>query len=210
MSCDVISTGSKGNAVVVGGVILIDAGVPFKKLEPYVKDLCMVFLTHRHGDHFNPATVRRLHKERPALRFGCCEWMVEPLIVAGVPAARIDVYTLGLEYSYGMASVEAFPLYHDVENCGYKLNQGGKRILYATDTGTMDHVEAKAFDLYMIEANHTEAELSERIRRKTEAGEFVYENRVQGTHLSREAADLWLAMNAGPNSEVVYLHGHEE
>ena len=38
MTYNIISTGSKGNAVVINGRILIDCGVPFKALEP-VKSL---------------------------------------------------------------------------------------------------------------------------------------------------------------------------
>jgi L-ascorbate metabolism protein UlaG (beta-lactamase superfamily) len=209
-SVEVIATGSKGNAVVLGGVILIDCGVPFKKLEPYAQQVQLVLCTHRHGDHFNPTTIRRLHQERPALRFGCCYWLVEYLIAAGVAPANIDVYDIGPMYDYGAMQVESFPLVHDVQNCGYKIHMNGERILYATDTGTMDHVEAMGFDWYLIEANHMEHEITERIQRKTEAGEFVYEYRAAENHLSRESADLWLASNAGRNSKIIYLHGHEE
>ena len=213
MTCDVIATGSQGNAVALGGEILIDCGVPFKKIAHIVPTLKLVLLTHRHADHFNPTTIKRLHRERPALRFGCCEWMVPYLISAGVSPLVIDLYipdALGF-YKYGdRFKVLPFPLLHDVENCGYKIVHREERIMYATDTSTLDHVTAHGFDLYLIEANHTEQEIAERIRRKNEAGEYVYEHRVEVTHLSRESADAWLAMNAGPNSKVIYLHQHKE
>ena len=38
MTYDIISTGSQGNAIVVDGKILIDCGIPFKKLTPYQED----------------------------------------------------------------------------------------------------------------------------------------------------------------------------
>ena len=212
MICNVISTGSKGNAVLLGG-ILFDCGVPYKQIEPYVKKLQLVLLTHIHGDHFNPATIRRLHKERPALRFGCCQWLVRPLLDAGVAAKCIDVYDPDSEYTYGIGtSVSPFYLAHDVENCGYRIWYGNdEKALYATDTGTMEGIIAQGYDLYMIEANHTEADLAERIKRKTEAGEFVYEYRAAAGHLSKEKADAWLAQNATPGkSRVVYLHKHED
>ena len=41
----VISTGSKGNAVLLNDEILIDCGVPFRELEPYCKGLRLVLLT---------------------------------------------------------------------------------------------------------------------------------------------------------------------
>lgn len=210
MICDVIATGSTGNSVVLGDMILLDCGVPYKLIEPYVRDLRLVLLTHVHGDHFNPATIRRLHRERPTLRFGCCDWLLRPLLDAGIAAKQIDLYDIGRRYDYCGVSVEAFHLLHDVRNCGYKIGVDGKMALYATDTGTLDDVSAPGFDLYMIEANHQEAELAERIKRKAEAGEFIYEHRAAATHLSRESADAWLAWNAGPNSKVVYLHQHKE
>ena len=215
MICNVISTGSQGNAVILNNEILIDCGVPYKQLKPFVQDLHLVLLTHAHGDHFNPTTIRKLHETRPTLRFGCCAWMVNHLLAADVSPRVIDVYSFASrtafnEYDRGRVIVLAFPLFHDVENCGYKILIGEKTALYATDTATMDGISAPGFDLYMIEANHTEQELEERIRRKKENGEFVYEHRVENTHLSRESADLWLAMNAGPNSKVIYLHQHKE
>lgn len=206
-----IATGSSGNAVLLEDFILIDCGVPYKTLSPYVKGLRLVLLTHRHADHFNKSTILRLHKERPVLRFGCCEWMVPLLIAAGVPSRNIDVYEFGEVYNYGTMDLSTFPLVHDVENCGYKIGIAGERALYATDTGRLDVVSAPGFDLYMVEANHTEAEIQERIQRKTEAGEFVYEYRAAAGHLSKEKTEAWLAENATPGkSKVVYLHGHKE
>jgi phosphoribosyl 1,2-cyclic phosphodiesterase len=211
MICDVIATGSQGNAVVLDGEILIDCGVPYKQIAHIVPTLKLVLLTHRHKDHFNETTIKRLHRERPTLRFGCCDWLLRPLLDAGVSVRCIDLYCSDDVYAYGTSTaVSPFPLSHDVPNCGYKINHGGESVIYATDTSTLDHVTAQGFDLYLIEANHTEDELADRIRRKTDAGEYVYEHRVEVTHLSRESADAWLAMNAGRNSKVVYLHQHKD
>ena len=214
MICDVIATGSQGNAVALGSEILIDCGVPYRRISHIVPMLKLILLTHRHSDHFAATTIRRLHKERPALRFGCCAWMVPCLLTAGVSPAVIDIYDAKADgvYAYdgGRINISAFPLFHDVENCGYLIGYNGEKIMYATDTSTLDHISARGFDLYLIEANHTEDELADRIRRKAASGEYVYEHRVEVTHLSRESADAWLAMNAGPNSKVIYLHQHIE
>ena len=211
MICNVIATGSTGNAVLLERCVLIDCGVPYKALAPYVRMFGLVLLTHVHGDHFNRATIRRLAQDRPLLRFGCCEWMVPELLAEGVPACRIDVYRPPANvYNYGDVLVEPFFLPHDVENCGYKIWIGREASVYATDTATLEGIEARGFDLYMIEANYTQDELEARIQRKAEAGEFIYEYRAAASHLSREQADEWLARNAGPNSEIIYLHGHKE
>ncbi len=213
MTYDILATGSSGNCVIINGEIAIDMGIPMKKLREsgYIKSLKLVLLTHAHGDHFNPATVRALHQERPTLRWGCCEWMVPHLLEAGVDNRVIDVLSLGMPYQYrGDYVVWAQKIPHDVENCCYHIGVGNEIIFYATDTSTLDHIEAKDYDLYLIEANHTKAEIEARIADKLSRGEFAYEVRAARNHLSQEQALEWLARNAGPNSQYVFLHQHME
>lgn len=216
MTYNIISTGSKGNAVVINDHILIDCGVPFKALEPVKKDLRLVLLTHWHSDHFNPRTVPALAKERPALRWGCCEWMVGPLLEAGVDKRRIDVIrpdkpgeTSHAMIYNGLAIVRPEPLVHNVPNCGWHIEHGREHLFYATDTGTLDGVEAKEYDLYMVEANHTRTELEARMEAKRAAGEFSYECGAAQNHLSQEQALDWLYQQMGPNSRYVFLHQHQ-
>ena len=211
---NIISTGSKGNAVILGDCVLVDCGVPYKELSPYIRDLRLVLLTHSHGDHFNPATVRRLHQERPLLRWGCCSWMVPSLVAAGVSFRVIDVYDpdsgAAVKYLNPALYVRPERLTHDVPNCGYHLTIDGMRIFYATDTGTLDGIEAKGYDLYMVEANHTRADIAARVAEKQAAGLYAYEIKAAENHLSREQTEDWLYQNMGPRSRYVFLHGHEE
>ena len=218
MTFDVIATGSTGNAVVINDSILIDCGVPFKALEPVKKELKLVLLTHVHGDHFKPRTVRALHKERPTLRWGCCDWMVGPLLEAGVDKRVIDVYDPDLPafLMYGPhISIRPQLLVHDVPNCGYHMifppeQATRERMCYATDTATLDGVEAKDYDWYLIEANHAREELEARARAKMEKGEFAYEFRAASNHLSQEQAEDWIYRNIGPNGRYAFLHQHEQ
>jgi len=209
---DILATGSSGNAVVINGEILIDCGVPYKTLEKsgYIKALKLVLLPHEHRDHFNPATVGRLHRERPALRWGCCEWMVRPLLEAGVDKRVIDLFEPGETYCFfRVCSVTPEALPHDVPNCGYHIQAlNGELLFYATDTSTLDGIEAKDYGLYLIESNHTKAEIESRIAVKMSRGEFSYEVRAARNHLSQEQAEEWLARNSGPNSRYVFLHQH--
>ena len=209
MTYEVISTGSQGNAVLIQGGILIDCGVSFRKLEPYEKQIQLVLLTHRHGDHFKPRTVAVLAYARPTLRWGCCAWMVQPLVDAGVDRRKIDVLSPGEIYRYnGLAEISPEHLHHNVPNCGYRIKIGAERLFYAKDCGTLDGIEAKNYDLYLIEANHTKAEIEARIAEKLEAGQFAYEYAAAQNHLSREQAMDWLSENAGPNSMYQFLHQH--
>ena len=210
MNYNIISTGSQGNCVILNDCIAIDMGVPFKALKEVYKDLKIVLLSHRHSDHFNPTTIKTLARERPTLRWACCEWLVPNLVECGVGKRNIDVLTIGKIYDYKAFKVSPIKLYHDVDNCGYRVFYGDKKAIYATDTHTLEGITAKDYDLYLIEANYGEEELQERINRKMETGEYCYELNVAKRHLSHEQASAFLLENMRKDSEYVFLHGHKE
>jgi len=210
MKFDIIETGSTGNAMVINSTILIDCGVPFKKLSDYYRKLNLVLLTHVHGDHFYKTTIKRLSEERPILRFGCGQWLVQNLVDLGVNKRNIDVYQMNTVYDYKKFKIKPFDLVHNVPNCGYRINIEGEKLIYATDTNSMSHIDAKGYDYYFIEANYTEDEIRERIKEKEQQGLFVYELDVLKNHLSKEKCDNWLYKNMSSNSQYVYMHGHAE
>lgn len=210
MNYKIISTGSQGNAIVLNKIILLDCGVPFRDLKDVYKDLRIVLLTHRHADHFNKTTIRKLAAERPTLRFACCSWLVSELLQCGVSIHNIDSLEIGRIYDYSAFKVSPVKLYHDVDNAGWRVFINAEKAIYMTDTVTLEGITAKNYDLYLIEANYITEELEERIRAKEAAGEYVYEYRVRNVHLSKEKADEWLLDNIGENSEAIYIHQHIE
>lgn len=213
MNYNILQTGSSGNCVIINDCIAVDIGIPWKKLQPHSAQIKLVLLTHIHGDHFKPATVRALHRERPAVRWACCEWMVQPLVEAGVSKRVIDVVDCQAIaralYPDIYTSIRAQKIPHNVPNCAWDIRiYGGESILYATDLATLDGIEAKNYTMYFLEANHDRAEIEARIAAKHAAGEFAYEEAAARNHLSREQAEDWLARNAGPNSKYILLHQH--
>lgn len=210
MKYNIISTGSKGNAVVINKEILIDCGVPFKALAKAATEIKLVLLTHEHGDHFNRRTIKRLSHERPTLRFACCEWLTEMLTAEGVPQKNIDVLKTGKKYSYGRFYVSPVKLYHNVPNCGWRIYWNDEKMFYATDTNTLAGITAKGYDLYMIECNYEDKEIQDRIRAKQICGQYAYETEVIHNHLSKAKCDEFIVSNAADNSTYVYLHMHEE
>lgn len=194
--------------MIIENIVLIDCGVSFKQLKDYYKDLQIVLLTHIHGDHFKKSTIKKLAFERPTLRFACGEWLVADLVECGVDKSNIDVLEIDKQYDYGAFSVQAIELYHDVPNCGYKIDINDKRMIYATDTSSLNHIEAKNYDLYLVEANYEIEDLENRIKEKQEKGEYVHEHRVKETHMSKEATNNWLVENMGENSVFEYMHEH--
>ena len=210
MNYKIISSCSTGNATIIRDIILIDCGVTFKKLEKYYKQLKIVLLTHVHQDHFNRSTIKRLAQERPTLRFACCEWLLQPLLECGVERRNIDILQIGTKYDYKLFKIVAIKLYHDVNQCGYRILFDDYKVIYMTATKTIEGISAKNYDLYLVEANYKENELEERIKQKQLQGDFTYEWRVKDTHLSEEQCVEFLLNNMGKNSEYVFMHQHIE
>lgn len=210
MNYKIISSCSTGNAVIIRDFILIDCGVTFKKLEKYYKNLKIVLLTHIHQDHFKKATIRKLAQERPTLRFACCKWLLEDLIKCGVSKKNIDVLEIGIKYNYKLFKIVPIKLYHDVPQCGYRVLFDDYKVIYATDTKTLEGITAKDYDLYLIEGNYEDEEIEERIRKKQQVQQYCYEYRARYTHLSKGQASDFLLKNMGENSEYVFMHEHVE
>ena len=206
----VIGTGSTGNAVLLNNRILVDCGVPYRDIAPYIRQIQLVLLTHCHGDHFNPATVRRLAAERPSLRFAGGAWLLQEMVDAGISKRNIEVLECGKMYNYGIDSIIPVRLNHNVPNCGYKIHFAGGKVFYATDTNDLNGIFAKDYDLYLVEANYEDEEIRRRIKQKEIDGEFAYEKNVLHNHLSKEKCDAWIYANAGCTSEYVYLHQHRD
>lgn len=207
---DVLQTGSSGNCLILSDVLALDMGVTYKTVAPYVRSLQLVFVGHEHGDHFKASTIRALAQNRPSLRFCGGPWMISRFLSAGVSKANIDVLEAGKRYDYGAFQIEPVPLFHNVPNFGLKIFINGKRVIYIVDTGSVAGIEAKDFDYFLLESNHSRAEIQARIAAKQAAGEFAYEIEASRNHLSFEQAMDWLAANMGPNSQYIFLHQHKE
>lgn len=210
MNYKIISSCSTGNATIIRDIILIDCGVTFKRIEKYYKRLKIVLLTHLHSDHFKKETIKKLAQERPTLRFACCEWLLQPLLECGVLRKNIDVLQIGTRYDYKLFKIVPIKLYHDVPQCGYRVLFDDYKVIYMTDTRTVEGIVAKNYDLYLVEGNYEEEELEQRIKQKQEEGLYYYESRVRNTHLSKGQATDFLLNNMGKNSEYVFMHEHVE
>lgn len=199
---NIISSGSKGNAVLYFNSVLVDCGVPFASLKPILYNIQLILLTHEHGDHFNESTIKALVKERPTLRIGCCEWMTDKLDFV----KNLDVFKIGAVYNYGNLMISPVKLYHDVPNCGYRIFKNGKRIFHATDTSHLDGITAKDYDLYAIEHNYDAETVFEAIAMLEAAGNYAYQKGAVNSHLSEKQARDFIFENKGENSQVLRLH----
>lgn len=198
----IIATGSKGNAILYHNCILVDCGVPFTLLKPYYKDIKLVLLTHIHGDHFNIQTIKKLAFERPSIRFGCPIHLKSSM----PPHTNIDIYEYNRTYVYNFAAITPIELKHDVPNFGYKIHSYNTKLFHATDTSTLEGIEAKDYDLYAIEHNYDEESTIKKLYEDDENGLYNHQSRSIFTHLSEQQAKDWLYKNKGENSEVLRLH----
>ena len=99
---------------------------------------------------------------------------------------------------------------HDVPNVAVHLEIDNEKLLYATDTSNIDHVNAVYYDYYLIEGNYKEKELEERKERKLLNGEYVIEDRIANSHLSYEQCLDYFMKNAKDSSVLEVMHQHVE
>ena len=204
---NVLASGSKGNAVIYGKSILIDCGVPFALIKPYLKEIQLILLTHEHGDHLNVATLKKIISERPALRVGCCEWLMDKLDFV----KNLDIYQVGSLYDYGVVKISPIQLYHDVPNCGYRLFFDMMKIIHATDTAHLEGITASEYDVYAIEHNYDEDAVFESIKAIEGAGGYAHQRGSINSHLSDQQATEFIWKNKGKKEPlIVRLHEHKD
>ncbi|GIZ15534.1 MBL fold metallo-hydrolase [Capnocytophaga catalasegens] len=199
---NVIGSGSSGNAIIYDKKILVDCGVSFKALQPYLKEIKIVLLTHKHSDHLNLRTLQILQSHRPTLRIACCSWLVEEL----PNLKNIDVLEIGKLYDYGDFRISPVKAYHDVPNCGWRIFKDDKKIFHITDTAHLKGITAKGYDLYAIEHNYDEMKVQEAQEESQRYGTFTHAFGSERTHLSWQQARAFIRANAHENSQVLELH----
>lgn len=146
--------------------------------------------------------MKKLTFERPGLRFGCGEWLVDK--IEGI--RNVDVYEIGKLYNYGSFSISPVKAYHDVPNCGYRIIKDDYKIFHITDTNTLSGISAPGYNLFAIEYNHNEEAHLKRIAEKEARGQFAYERGAMNSHLNETQANDFIFKNKGEKFEILRLH----
>lgn len=214
MKYEIIGSSSKGNSIIVNNNILLDCGLPYSKIKRHLKDIKLVFISHHHGDHLLPSCIRQLSYNYPNIKFVYNkedEDITKILIDNGVAKENIYFIKQNKWHDFGICKIKLEELQHDVLNSACKIEIDGKKLIYITDTASVENISAKNYDTYLIEANyHSKEELENRIKEAEERGEYTYLKRVIITHLSEEDAIDWLKNNMADNSEFSFIHQHQE
>jgi len=204
---EVIASGSTGNAVLYNRSILVDCGVSFAKIKPYLKDIKIVLLTHGHGDHLNVPTLKKMQLEKPGIRVACSPFWVDYLS----DVRNIDIIEPGQFYDYGPFKIASFRLYHDVPNIGWRIfikqaDGGYYKIFHATDSESVQGITAKGYNLYAIEHNYNEETIIDKINEDRKAGRYSYAEGAMNSHLSEQQAQDFIFKNKIGDCEIVRLH----
>lgn len=212
MEYEILGTGSSGNCIILNKNIMLDCGLPYKQIKPYLKEIKLIFISHRHSDHLNKSTIKKIAYEHPNIKFLVGFYLVDTLLELGVNKKNILTIELEKWYNIGIANVKLEALFHDVPNAALKLQINGEKIIYIVDTNSVEHIDAKNYKLYLIEANYIdEEELENRIKKDYEDGlTYSHYERVRNTHLSQQKAYNWLLKNMNDESNFVFLHEHRE
>lgn len=200
----VISSGSKGNAVLVKEAgeakgILIDCGVPYNTIKPYEKHIDIILLTHRHKDHWRGKTLEKLKASAPNHLLIYPEGLkidYDGAVAAILPHKKWA--TLKSKYR-----VMCIPTPHSVPNVAWviKFLNGGV-YFHATDTSSLNHISVKGADVYALECNYTD---TEELAGRGVGNEVI----AATTHLSTEDALAWYNANKGEHSILIPLHEHK-
>ncbi|ACI00388.1 gp28 [Listeria phage P40] len=145
----IVASGSSGNAVRIKN-IMIDAGVPFIKMKEELYECDYLFITHHHSDHIRPSTLKNIKKYFPNI-----EICSNP-VTAYLHDIENTVYN-NQEQELKHSIVTPFQCHHDVECQGFVFEfDTGERVIYATDTNSMEDAPDGKFTHFFLEANYDE------------------------------------------------------
>lgn len=187
----VIGSGSSGNCYLVNinnTKILLEAGLPFKKIQQAVKfrisDIEACLVTHEHMDHAK--AVKDLMKS------GVDCYMTKGTTEAlGVSGHRLNYFTKDVKCEYcwkffNRLAIKPFKAIHDVSepvSFFIKDTYTKESLVFITDTAYIKYIIPDC-DYLMIECNYIKSVLDE----KTEAGKInvSLRNRIVKNHMSLE------------------------
>jgi len=204
---ELLGTGSSGNCIIYEKEVMVDCGVPYKKIVGHIANVKVLLLSHTHQDHVNQATIKRLARDLPNLAILCGVWwksVLEGLEMADT--VKIVYCEQGKMYKLGNMMISPVSLYHDVLNYGWRIIVNGQKIFHATDTVKMEGITAQNYDLISLEAHHITSIIDKQIEDKLNAGIFCYEVGAKNSHLSEEDCDKWLDENKSEHTQILKLH----
>lgn len=213
MTYNKIASGSSGNAIIYDETILVDFGVAYKYVKPFLNSIKYLLLTHRHTDHLNISAILRMVSEYPDIDIIGHEETIG--LLSDFHLDNLFVIDSNEWFELGDYTVASVDLIHDEKNIGYRILkpifEDGKyvrdyKIFHATDTRDLFNVEAVGYDIYFIEFNHCEEIINRNIEERHRLGKFAHGVNAREYHQSNQRAKKWLEKNNIAGGKIVPLH----
>lgn len=195
----IISTGSKGNCVIIGDIML-DCGVPFSKIKEHLYQVKTLLITHIHSDHLNVKTLASIQRLFPHIKVYSHYETYQ-----SAPGTKIGLINAGYEFTAGEYKIMPFECVHDVICYGYTWEVEGQRVIYATDTSTLNQAPKEKYDYMFIESNYDEKKLEAIGATFAKRGYDPFKNAKR--HLSMQQCKTFYYLNRRDKESVlVELH----
>lgn len=187
-----LASGSKGNSSVIFSdttVLLLDAGLSYRELSARLAKISLspqninaVLVTHTHSDHIKGLAM--FAKYNPCINIFSNPSAARELTRVGINNV-IDIDSF--DFFVGDITISPFSVSHDAHCYGYSLLNGGRKITYLTDLGTIPDTVIQNIsdsDIVVIESNH-DVQMLKANRNYSDS----LKRRILGTrgHLSNEA-----------------------
>ena len=138
-------SGSSGNSIFIGdkeSKILIDAGMPGKKIDEAMKSIGQdpskldgIFITHEHSDHIKGVGIISRKYDVP-IYANDKTWAAMESSIGKVKEHNIKVMDRRTSVDIGSLSIKSFIIPHDaISPVGYTVSNGIKQVSVATDFG---------------------------------------------------------------------------
>ena len=191
MKIKILSSGSRGNCYILtdcnGNQLILDCGVKYDKVSTELNwgDNCICLISHKHADHYNEQTVKRLSM------FGIA-------IYADSTIANESII------NYGNWTILPIALPHDKDCDSFSFiiyNTAEKKsIYYATDCTALPKISDRVFDMFLIENNYDQETV---FQKKLTNGKY---NLGYTRHLSMEYVVGWLKERKSIVRNLVITH----
>lgn len=213
-------TGSKGNCVSIytpSFNLMIDAGKPYKYIEPHLYGIHFLIFSHRHSDHFKPAVYNKIRKNFPNIKILANE-TVNNLMIEKTKIPADVVFSDDFQFQIGNMKFTTIQNYHgegeeftDTHGVIIEDSETNEVLLYATDLSNMldyeDYLSKNSLqiDHCLLESNYDEEVI--RFYESTKA-HFGYDIFSNGSyrHLSKKQHDEFIKNYCKPTATVLELH----
>lgn len=202
MKYKILGSSSKGNSVIIDN-IMFDVGIPYSKIEPHLKDIDYIFITHKHSDHFKISNLEKIKRYYPNIKtignYSVAYQYPLDYIVNHDHPFELDNYSVfPFECPHGSVVCTGFsftPLNKITTDC--------KSFIFATDTNSMENAPKQQYDYFFLESNYDENKLKHYID-CPKYGSHMIEGSLR--HLSTQKCLEFFYSNRKPSSQLIELH----